>query len=65
MGAVGEGAHVGERVEEGVGHALHKVGDDRGSLRRSVAVKGPEVAWKVAGGGGGSGDVGGGGGGEG
>jgi len=55
VGVVGEGAHVGERVEEGVGHALHKVGDDRESLPRGVAVEGAEVAWKVAGGGGGGG----------
>lgn len=52
---VGESAHVGERVEERVGHVLHEVGDDRESLLRGVAVDGAEVAWKVAGGGGGSG----------
>jgi hypothetical protein len=55
VGVVGEGTHVGERVEEGVGHALHKVGDHRGSLRRGVAVKGAEVDWNMAGGGGGGG----------
>jgi hypothetical protein len=65
VGVVGESAHVGERVQEGVGHALHKVGDDRESLLRGVAFKGAEVAWKVAGGGGGSGRLGGGGGGGG
>ena len=49
MGAVGEGSHVGERVEEGAGHALHEVGDDRGGLRRGVAVEGAEVAGGVGG----------------
>lgn len=45
---VGEGTHVGERVEEGVRHALHKVGDHRGCLWRGVAAKGVEAAWQAA-----------------
>lgn len=58
--AVGEGAHVGEGVEEGAGHALHEAGEDRRGLRRGVAVEGggeEGAGWGGGGSGGGEGEI--------
>lgn len=52
VGVVGKSPHVGEGVEEGVGHALHQAGEDRRGLLRRVAIERANPGGEVAGGGG-------------